>query len=129
MITFSRVFDELTWVVELSDNTHAYQDHRPDCWLFLKQHCDENNLTINWLELQFRSHVERIESALGYYILNCMTADLMSGIQSHNLNVGRLQQDNNVVVNSWKLPELIIIDSNKRSADKYKHLLIPGTTI
>lgn len=120
---FSRVFEDLTWVAELSNGQHAFQSNDPKGWLHLKQYCDEHNLGLNWIELQFRSHIERIQGAEAYYIAQTVSGDIFSDNMFGGYNVGALI-DGALCVDTWRSPELIIVDQNKRDPEQYKHLLI-----
>lgn len=123
---FSRVFDELTWIAELSNNQHAFQTHDTKTWLNLKEYCDNHDLTINWIELQFRSHIERIEPADAYYIAQTMSGTLFTDNIFNGINVGRLV-NGHLSVDTWRVPELVVVDNNIRDIAKYQHILIKAT--
>lgn len=146
-IVLSTEFDnpmfECRWFAELSNGKTVYEDNRQDVeprnsWLRLKKYCELENLKVKSLGLRFRSHVEMIESASGYYLANGAIGLLSLGDvpgmndQPHNLNsyiVGRLHSDNQVYIQNWLKPELTILSSSVRSKDSCLNGLIYGTGI
>jgi hypothetical protein len=123
---FTRVFEELTWVSQLSNNQCAFQTNDTKSWLNLKEYCDANDLTISWIELQFRSHIERIQQAEAYYIAQTMSGVLFTDNIFGGFNVGRLI-NGSLYIDTWRVPELIVVDSNVKDPSQYQHLLIRAT--
>lgn len=71
--TIGRREDFTRWIAVLDDDTTVYQDDgRPGveepAWLRLKEYCAQNGRHIVRMYLQFRDHIEHVQSnAEGYY--------------------------------------------------------------
>lgn len=117
------------WVAVLSDGSEHYQDDgRPDtdevAWIRLRDKCRESGLFITDMYLVFRSHTERREhykGADGYWFRFGVKAGFGVGrnkktkqINSCLIGVIRGQE---MSVDNWRIPELIIIESDVRSVD------------
>jgi hypothetical protein len=111
------------WVVTLNDGNRVYQDDdRPEmnpksAWERLGLVCEANKLYIVDMYLQFRSHLEHLPSnADGYYFAKSIMGSFGSDKNWHFYVVGTLK--NGILkVDTWKLPELIINESEERSIE------------
>lgn len=115
---------EAVWRAELSDGTVATMDDgRPGCeprsaWLRLAAHCEDRGLSVVKLWLEFRSNAARDilpERADGYFFSKCVlgmfnAADTLSFYLVGSLHQGKL------VVQRWKVPELLLLDVEERDA-------------
>lgn len=128
------------WIVELSNGETAFQDDRrpglaePSGWKRLKEYCYQNNLFIKSMRLQFRSHVEHVDSeADGFFFCKSITSGLGAGITNSYLT-GTVR-DAILTVRKWQVPELIrrpfLDDSMEqiRDIEKSKDCLILKPTI
>lgn len=93
-------------IVHTSDNQDVYLDDY-DKWLTMQSYCDENNLKINAVSLQYRSHVVKIETVDcdGVYLTKTAKGQ-MGGQTKHCYGVG-LVCGNKVKRTLWTTPELI----------------------
>lgn len=100
---------ETRWIADLSNGLRVYQDdHRagPEdkAWLRLKEYCFQNKVLIDRLKLQFRSHVEDIEKAEGYYFSKGLGVYVGNPTWNFYI-VGRLVGDK-LYKTWWRTPEL-----------------------
>jgi hypothetical protein len=117
-------FEKARWLAHLSNGEIVIQDDGrpnvdpPQAWLRLSDYCRQNNLNIVKLTLQFRSHIEDPlpENAEGYFFVNKI-ATVQGGPQINFFMVGHLEGEQ-VHIQQWKLPELILCGYETRSVDK-----------
>ncbi len=109
------------WVCTLSDGTVVYEDdNRPDVepwnsWARLRAHCLANQLHITDMYLQFRSHTERLpNNADGYYFVRSALGQFASNAPTQHFMVVGTIKGNKIFVEKYKIPELIVVDSEFR---------------
>tara|TARA_Y100001937_G_C7120522_1_gene332338 strand:- start:1592 stop:2026 length:435 start_codon:yes stop_codon:yes gene_type:complete len=103
-----RTNKEATWIrCELSNNEKV-SFHEFDEWLHLKKKCEKDDLFINKMVLQYRSHMEHIDlqDATGLYLIRSVKGK-MSGENQHSYTVGVIR-DKKVQKQMWLIPELIV---------------------
>ncbi len=116
----------LKWVIELSNGETIYQDDdRPGeiercAWYRLRDYVKENNLSIVSFKIQFFTHIEdcTVPNALGYYFTQAVSAIAFSGPNSYTWRyylVGSLMEDNNIYIQRWLVPEIILVGNEIRS--------------
>lgn len=102
---------ETRWVADLSNGVRVYQDDNrsgPEdkAWLRLAKHCEDNNLYIDRLHLQFRSHVETIEKADAYSFTKGLGVYVGNPTWYFYI-IGRVKGDK--IYKIWyRVPELIV---------------------
>jgi hypothetical protein len=108
---------EVLWRVELTDGSVIVQDdgrpgmEPPSAWMRLQSHLNETGLGIRKMWVQFRTnHVHCLPAdAEGYFF--CKSAlGMLSGEESFSFYLLGHLQDEKVVVQHWKVPELILLD-------------------
>lgn len=116
--------DQTIWIADLSNGLTAYRDDgRPEhvysAWSRLKQYCEEHDVYVKSLVLKFRSHVEKIPQSEVYFMRNSLLGGFSKkGVRNdHSLLVGTLQEEV-LVVQKWKVPELILTSTNERPIDE-----------
>lgn len=106
------------WVVTLSNGKEVYyDDFRPglkdhSSWSRLKSYCDENNLHITSMYLQFRSHYESIEPNKDGYFFSKMARGVLveEGQSTYLFFLVGFIEDNKVKIYKYSVPELIVVD-------------------
>jgi hypothetical protein len=120
------------WVVELSDSSNVYyDDFRPgvedhSSWSRLKAYCDQNNLHITSMYLQFRSHYESVEPNKEAYFFSKMARGVLVQEQQSTylfFLVGFLEEGK-VKIYKYSIPELIVVDIFYREIDECQENLI-----
>jgi hypothetical protein len=120
------------WVVGLSDGSNAYyDDHRPNLeihssWQRLKDYCNQNNIYITSMYLQFRSHFENIEGGKdGYFFSKAVRGVLKQEEEKtyHFFLCGYIDNDK-VKIYKYSVPELIVIDTFYREIEECEENLI-----
>ena len=118
------------WVVTLSNGLTVYNDDgRTDvepasAWLRLQEYCRKNDLTIQTFRLRFRSHWEHAPANKDGYIF-CYSA-LGSLFSDHTIGfyiIGYLE-NGKLIVQKWRVPELILDSTEERNLEDYRNLLI-----
>ena len=98
-----------TWVkVMLSDGQHYFFSNHLD-WLCVKKECDEKNLKVAEMQLQFRSHCVTIdidEDTEAVYLVPSVMGRV--GMESKNYFTVGLIKKGVMYKNMWLIPELII---------------------
>lgn len=104
----ARTDRDATWIVCLLTDDNLKMIKSCKEWRDLKNHCEENNLFIQDLYLQFRSHPVKIDvsDCDGVYFINSVTA-VMGGLSKQTYTIGKLK-DGKVFKTIWNVPELII---------------------
>lgn len=112
------------WYVVLNNGQKVYQDdERPhtyphSTWLRLQEYCRLNKLYITAMYLQFRSHTEAIEAdADGYFFSKSAMSGFGMNRTFNYFLIGTIKH-NTLTVNSWKLPELIVNETEIRDINK-----------
>lgn len=137
---FDNPMFECRWFAVLTNGQTIYEDTRQDVeprnsWLRLKKYCEFENLKVESLGLRFRSHIEMIEKARGYYLAHGASGFLSLGdvLGMHDKPrdydsyvVGRLMSDGKVYIQNWVKPELTVIDSSVRELAVCEKGLIYG---
>ena len=118
------------WIVKLSNNETVYQDDgrpgvkTPSAWLRLKSYCEKHNLRITEMHIHYRSHIEHIGSDFdGYYFCKGAGGFLFSDITVSSFVIGTLSGDV-LNVSHWKLPELIVMQTETRNRNENEECLI-----
>ena len=122
------------WVATLSSGEEvAMDDGRPghapaSAWLRLRERVRAEGLRVVGLRLQFRSHVVRPvpADAPGYFFSKC-SVGVLSGSSFHLAFylVGHLT-DSGVVVQRYKVPELVCVGSELRQVGPDDERLLCG---
>jgi hypothetical protein len=97
-----------TWIVCLISNGRLDMLRTSKEWRALKSDCEENNLFIQEMYLQFRSHPVKIDVSEcdAIYFINSVTA-VMGGASKETYTIGKIT-DGRVLKTIWNVPELII---------------------
>ena len=106
-----------TWVnVRLTNGEEHYYDQY-EGWRSLKERCDKENLFIQEMSLQFRSHQVDIDltDAEGIYLIRSLMGQLGGNTRDY-LTTGILKGDK-VYKKMWIVPELIV---DKEMTDSVK---------
>lgn len=120
------------WICDLSNGETVFQDDdRPgeepkSAWLRLRQYCQENNLSITHMRLEFRSNTQRSlpDDAEGYFFCKGCGAFLFGGGTTLGFYlVGYLKGDK-VIVHQYKSPEMILVSTEERLAADCEACLI-----
>lgn len=127
-------FEKPRWLAYLSNGEKIIQDdNRPgvepaSAWLRLRDYCRQTGAHVVELKLQFRSHHEAPlpTHAEGYYFCNRVSAVWGSEESCHFFVIGVLV-NNNIFVQHWKVPELILIQEEVRPADHLDERLLRRT--
>jgi len=114
-----------TWlIVTVKDGTEYFIDSTQR-WHELKRYCDNNNVFINKLSIQFKSHRERIDikDIDGIYFVKSVIG--MLGAESkQTYTIGKLK-DGIVHKTMWLIPELIIErEYDDRESDCFQESII-----
>lgn len=126
---------DLYWVAKLSNQECIYYDNRTElepCWLRLQKYIEDKSLSIDEIELCFRSHREKIPvSQIGYYHTKAASGIIsVSGGGSFGTTTeeiwkfGCLLDDKTVKIQWWRVPELIIINEDFKTVEECKKLII-----
>ena len=122
--------DRPIWFVKLSNGETVYQDDgRPNifpssAWLRLKRYCQSKHLRIIGMHLQYRSHVIHIgDDCDGYYFCKSAGGFLFSDKTIDSFVIGILTGDS-LEVKHWKLPELMLMQTETRSKHGQEECLI-----
>lgn len=115
--------DETFWTALLSDGRSVYQDEgrpgqtEPSAWIRLQNYCKENNLYVKSMYITFRSHTERMtESNEGWFFRKGVLSWGGSGKTSNFFITGPIV-NNKIYVTKWRVPEIIIEESEIRDID------------
>jgi hypothetical protein len=118
------------WIVTLSNGETVYRDDgRPgrtihNAWRRLYRYCEENSLYITSMTIGFRDNRYTLTAnADGYYFALGARGMFGSAKTSHLFFVGTLQNDS-LVVQCWKVPEMIEEDSEVRVVEGCGECLI-----
>lgn len=105
-----------TWlIVTLKDGTEYFVDST-ERWHELKRYCDNNNIFLSKLSIQFKSHRERIDitDIDGIYFAKSVIG-LLGAESKQTYTIGKLK--NGIVQKTmWLIPELIV----EREYDDYE---------
>ena len=111
-------------IVTVKDGTEYFIDSTQR-WHELKRYCDNNNVFINKLSIQFKSHRERIDikDIDGIYFVKSVIG--MLGAESkQTYTIGKLK-DGIVHKTMWLIPELIIErEYDDRESDCFQESII-----
>ena len=122
------------WIAKLSNGETIYQDDgRPDvypesAWLRLKAYCEDNDLSIDSINVKNRSIQKQIDSNSEFYTFCKGVGALMfgGGESNHSFLFGCVK--NGVYrVTKVNLPEMIIDRPERRNIEDYKNLTIRGS--
>jgi len=105
------------WIItELSDDGKIYFSEYKT-WLKVKELCEEQQLSVSRLQLQFRSHVVdvEIEGAEALYLIRSVRGSL-GGESKDYMTVGKIKSDS-VKKDMWLIPELIIEETFEETID------------
>lgn len=129
--------NQARWMVELSDGRTVIQDdNRPGCepasaWIRLGNYCRTHNVRIAKMWLQFRSNtIQDIlpANADGYYFCKSALGMLCTSTTMQFMLIGHLTHASNdasmLVVQRWKVPELLFIEQEPRDPSKAGECLI-----
>lgn len=124
-----RYESETRWIATLSNGESVIQDdYRPgvfpeSAWLRLKKYCEDNNVFVTNLNLQFRSHIEcAANNCDGIYFCRAILASMFNQ-QTPMYNVGVIR-NNKVFLTKWRTPELIVVGNEEREIEDCKDLII-----
>lgn len=97
-----------TWIVCLLSDDKLEMLKTCKGWRELKAHCEQNNLFIKEMYLQFRSHPVKIDVSEcdAIYFINSVTA-VMGGTSRETYTIGKIK-DGKVLKTIWNVPELIV---------------------
>lgn len=123
------------WVVVLSNGEEYHQDDgRPGtdepAWKRLAKYCRENGVHVTDIYLRFRSHIERkteYRNAEAYWFRFGITASVKpnkKGKQSFNTILIGVVRDGKMYVDNWRIPELILVESDIRDVPSDDETLI-----
>ena len=129
-----------SWRGTLSNGQTVIQDDDrpgvdpPQAWLRLQKYACENKLSIVKMWLQFRSNVQdKIlpENADGYFFCKQACSFLHGSSKTFHFYVLGSLQNGKLVVQRWKVPELVMIEQESRDPATAGPCLIlnPGVTI
>lgn len=97
-----------TWlIVTLQDGTEYFIDGT-DRWHELKRYCDNNNIFLSKLSIQFKSHRERIDitDIDGIYFAKSVVG-VLGAESKQTYTIGKIK-DGIVYKTLWLIPELIV---------------------
>ncbi len=122
--TREKWLSEVRWTVTLSDGTRVIQDDNrpgavpPSAWLRLRQYTQEKSLHIVGMSLAFRDEppVHMPDNASGYFFRKSVGSFLDSDLTYGFFLTGVLT-DKEVVVQRWKVPELILVEEEVRDPE------------
>lgn len=125
------VRDKMRWVVTLNNKEIIYEDDdRPgqiesSSWKRLKAYCENNQLYIIEMWLQFRSNRVLIEpkNADGYYLIKSAFGVWGDTDTFHAYIAGAIV-DGQILTHHWKVPELVVLEKEIREVDKSSPSLI-----
>jgi hypothetical protein len=131
--TNQKRLSEARWLVQLSDDRVVIQDdyrpgvNPPQTWLRLAAHLEKNpGLTIRRMWLQFRSNnIKNIltEDADAYFFANSVLGIFSAKKTLSFMLVGCLH-NNKLMVQRWKVPELLFMDIEERDPAQAGECLI-----
>lgn len=118
---------EAIWVASLSDGRQVFKDdgrykginQQDSAWLRLKYFLKDSSLKIVSLGLKFRSRKMYDilpKNAEGYYFRNKITIDLNDSHCETFFLIGSVK-DQQLIVQEWNVPSLILISEQKRELD------------
>ena len=122
---------EVRWIAKLSDGRRVFQDDdRPgleeiSAWLRLKAYIDNNELNIDNITLQFRSHMVSVnnEPVDGFFFRKAALG-VWGSDRSFNLyNFGTLK-NNKLYVTKWYVPELEVYGTEEREIEPHLDSII-----
>lgn len=128
-----------SWRARLSNGDVVIQDDDrpgmdpPQAWLRLQDYVRKNGLSITKIWLQFRSNIQADilpENADGYYFCKQALSFLHGSKTFHFYILGSLQ-NGKLVVQRWKVPELVLVEKEERDPATAGVCLIlnPGVSI
>jgi len=109
------------WYVILSNNECIYQDDyrygEYDLTIDrLRNYCKKNKLSIKKAFVKFRSHTElavSLDDGDSFFFRKKVLGSFSSDRNSHYYLFGKVK-NNKIYVNHWKIPELILEESDER---------------
>jgi|SRR5690606_41536442 len=115
--------DLTIWIATLSNGKHVYQDDErpnkePSSWYRLKKYCDENQVKILDLNLKFRSHIENIGQADGYYFIKSILGSWGTTKNWYYYKVGKLI-DQNLIIEKWSVPYLLLQETESINIEEF----------
>jgi|SRR6185312_1610020 len=119
--------EDLRWVARLSNGQVVFRnDNIPginprNSWVRLKEYCELNTLYIESFKLQFRSHIINLPASAGYWFTYSILASPINTV--HRWGVGTLE-GNEISIEFYRVPELIVVETTKRSMEECKENLI-----
>lgn len=118
------------WTCELTDGTIVYQDDdRPgtqpeSAWLRLKSYCENNGLGIEFMRIQFRSHIKDVgRGADAFFFCKSVLGGMMMVNNVHFYIVGTIE-NGHLVTNKWQVPSLLLHETEERCIEDYHNCLI-----
>jgi hypothetical protein len=125
----SKILGETIWIVKLTNNLEVYQDDNrpglePSAWLRLKEYCETNNVKIANFTLRFRSHYENIVPNKTGYIFCKGCIALLGNESSYNLYKVGYIENNSIIMEKWRVPELVLYNTEICNIGDYKQLII-----
>lgn len=126
---YSKLMGEAIWIAKLSSGIEVYQDDdrpglEPSAWLRLKEYCQKNNENITNIVLRFRSHYENIEPNKKGYVFCKSCIAILGNDSSYNIYKIGFIENNHIIMQKWKVPELILHSTDICNIGDYKNLLI-----
>jgi hypothetical protein len=118
------IFEQPRWIAHLSNGERIYKDdgrpgvEPPQAWLRLAEYCRQNHLFVVNLTLQFRSHHEAPlpANADGYYFTH--RAEVVQGFPTVESYVIGYLNEGRLLVQQWRVPELVLVGQEYRDADR-----------
>lgn len=118
------VRDRVRWVAVLSNGETVYEDDdrpgldEPSAWKRLKAYCQDQNVCIVQLWLQFRSNRVHVEpdNADGYFLVKSAFGVWGDAQTFHAYILGSLV-DGKIETVKWKVPELVALEKQERVVD------------
>ena len=123
--------EKTIWIAELSDGSKVYQDDGrkgeqiSSAWLRLQKHVVENNLHIDKISINFRSHTETVPQA-EYYHFSKAIGCVVGQSQQQYFIFGTI--NNGKIKRRWyRIPEIMVTEKRvEQDLDKYKQHFIKG---
>lgn len=116
------------WVATLSNGEVVYGDDdrpgvdTPSAWVRLRTYCLEQGVGISKLHFQFRSNIQHLPSATGYFFART-ACGVDSGWSFDGVRVGYVVAET-VYTTHYKTPELVVIDQDERPLDRSSECVI-----